>query len=197
MNMQIVSGSLLMYRLTGSEALLGTMALATGLPMIVFSLYGGAIADRVQKKRILIWCLIISALISLCVALALETGNLSRENTGSWWILMISALLHGTTMGLLMPARQSIIPEIVRREQIMNAIALNLLGFNVFGLLAPGIAGFMIDAFGFKSVYYTMTGLNLCGAVCMLFLPDTSKIAAHGSNILSDIKKRTEIYPAG
>lgn len=187
--MQIVSGSLLMYRLTGSEALLGTLALATGLPMIIFSLYGGAVADRIQKKQILMWCLIVSAIISLCVALALETGHLSRENTGSWWILMISALFHGITMGLLMPARQAIIPEIVNRELVMNAVALNLLGFNVFGLLAPGIAGFMIEAFDFKSVYYTMTALNLCGAACMLFLPNTGIIAAHSGKIMSDIKK--------
>jgi MFS family permease len=188
MNMQIVTGSLLIYRLTGSAALLGTLSLVTALPMIVFSLFGGAIADRIQKKQILVVCLICSAAISICVALSLDTGYLNRENTGSWWILMASAFFQGITMGLLMPARQAMIPEIVSREQMMNAVALNLLGFNVLGLLAPGAAGFMIDAFDFKSVYYTMAGLSVYAAVLIFFLPHTSKITARGSNILLDIK---------
>jgi len=189
MNMQIVTGSLLIYRLTGSAVLLGTLSLATALPVIVFSLFGGAVADRLQKKRILMGCLITSAVIALCVALALDTGNLSRENTGSWWILMTSAFLQGTTMGLLMPARQAMIPEIVSREQVMNAVALNLLGFNVLSLLAPGAAGFMIEAFDFKSVYYTMAGLNVYAAALIFFLPHTSKITVHAGNVLLDIKK--------
>ncbi len=189
MNMQIVTGSLLIYRLTGSAALLGTLSLAMGIPIIIFSLLGGAIADRIQKKWILIGCLITSAVISLGVALALDTGSLSRDNTGSWWILMLSVFFQGVTMGLLMPARQAIIPEIVGREQVMNAVALNLLGFNVLGLLAPGAAGFMIDAFDFKSVYYTMAGLNFYAAVLIFFMPHTSKIAAHVGDILLDIKK--------
>ncbi len=189
MNMQIVTGSLLMYRITGSAALLGTFSLATSLPMIIFSLFGGAIADKLQKKRILVGCLAVSAVIALGVALSLHTGSLSRENTGSWWILMTSAFFQGATMGLLMPTRQALIPEIVGREHVMNAVALNLLGFNVLSLLAPGVAGFMIDAFDFKSVYYTMTGLNLYAVILISFLHHTSNVIKHRSSIVSDIKE--------
>ncbi len=188
MNMHIVTGSLLLYRLTGSAALLGTMSLVVAVPMLFLSLFGGAIADRVQKKRILILGLISSAVVSLGVALALATGHLSQGNTGSWWILMVSAFLQGTIMGLMMPARQAIIPEIVTREQVMNAVALNTLGMNVLRLLAPALAGFLIDAFDFKAIYYAMTGMNLYAAGFILFIPPTSRTTTRGSSILADIQ---------
>jgi MFS family permease len=160
MNMQMVAGSMLIYRLTGSAALLGTLSLAHAIPMLLLSLFGGAIADRVQKKQILIIGLIFSAAVSLGIALSLMTGILSKENTGSWWILMVSSLCQGTIMGMMLPSRQAIIPEIVSREQAMNAVALNTLGMNVFRMFAPGAAGFLIAAYDFKAAYLTMTGLE-------------------------------------
>jgi len=188
MNMQMVAGSYLIYHLTGSAALLGTLSLAHAVPTIVLSLFGGAIADRVQKKGILFLGLLLSSAVSLGVAITLTTGFLSRENTGSWWILMLSSLLQGIIMGLMMPARQSIIPEMVSREQAMNAVALNTLGMNVLSLVAPAAAGFFIDAFGFAAVYYTITGLNIYAAVFMFFIPHTHQIAIHEGNILADIR---------
>lgn len=189
MNMHIVTGSLLLYRLTGSAALLGIMSLVVAVPMLFLSLFGGAIADRVQKKQVLILGLISSAVVSLGVALALSTGYLSRDNAGSWWILIATAFLQGTIMGLMMPARQAIIPEIVSREQVMNAVALNTLGMNVLRLLAPAVAGFLIDAYDFKAVYYAMTGMNIYAAGFILFIPPTSQTTTHGGNILADIQE--------
>jgi MFS family permease len=188
MSMQMVTGSLLIYRLTDSAALLGTMSLASALPMIFLSLYGGAIADRIQKKGILIFGLLGSAIIPLGIAILLSTGYISRENSGSWWVLMVSSFLQGTVMGLMMPARQAIIPEIVSREHAMNAIALNWLGMNVLSLLAPGLAGIIIDALDFSAVYYAMAGLNLYGAIMMFFLPRTSRLVNSAGNIIEDIR---------
>ena len=188
MNMQMVTGSLLLYRLTDSAALLGTMSLVVAIPMIFLSLLGGAIADRFQKKQILVLGLASSAVVSLGIALALATGILSKENTDSWWILMVSALLQGTIMGLMMPARQAIIPEIVSRDQVMNAVALNTLGINVLRFLAPGVAGFLIDVFDFKAVYYAMTGMNVWAVVFMLFVPNTGRLTENKGSIIEDIQ---------
>ena len=188
MNMQMVTGSLLIYRLTGSAALLGTLSLAHAIPMIITSIFGGAIADRMQKKQVLYLGLLFSAAVSLGIALALTTGQLSKENIGSWWILMVSSFCQGAIMGLMLPARQSIIPEIVTKDQALNAVALNTLGMNVLTLTAPALAGFMIDAFDFDSVYYCMTGMNVYAAVIIFFVPHTSRISRSASNILMDIK---------
>lgn len=189
MNMQMIARSLLVYRLTGSAAILGSMSLASALPMLLLSLFGGAIADRVQKKYILIIGQASSALVSLGVALALSFGYLSADKEGSWWILIVASVCQGSIMGLMMPARQAMVPEIVGEEQILNAMALNNFGMNIFRLLGPALAGLLIDIIGFDAVYYLMSGLYLVSLVFVLFIPPTSKIVKSGSSALVDIKE--------
>jgi len=178
-----------MYRITGSPALLGTMALVSAFPMIFVSLFGGAIADRIPKKRVAIIGLLGSSALAIVVALLLSTGYISRDNPDSWMILVVTALLMGSLMGLMMPALQSIVAEIVAREELMNAVALNTMGMNILNLVAPGLAGFMIDAFDFHAVYFTMAGLYLCSALFISFLPATRQTTAGGGNILEEIRQ--------
>jgi MFS transporter, DHA1 family, staphyloferrin A biosynthesis exporter len=187
MSMQTVAGSLLMYRLTGSAALLGMISLAHAIPMIVFSMFGGAIADRIEKKYLLIAGLFSTFLLALGIGLALEYGIISQEKEGSWWILVVQSALMGCIFGTMMPARQAIIPEIVSREQTMNAIALNWLAMNVLSLIGPAIAGFLADGLGFASVYFCMAGFNLYGGIMICFIPRTSPANGHRGSILSDI----------
>lgn len=189
MNMQMIARSLLIYRLTGSAAILGMMALANALPMLFLSLFGGVIADRVQKKYVILAGQVSMGLIALGVALSLTVGYLSLERAGSWWILMVAAVLQGLTMGLMLPSRQAIIREIVSEKQLMNAVALSTLGMNSLRLLAPAMAGFLIDAFDFQAIYYSMTGLYLMAVVFISFMPHTGTITIHGGSVLADIKK--------
>jgi MFS family permease len=187
MSMQLVVRSLLIYRLTGSGAILGGMALAHAIPTLLLSLFGGAVADRVQKKYVLVAGQVGSAVISLVVALALTFGYLSKENPGSWWLLIATAALQGVIMGFMMPSRQAIIPEIVGERQVMNAISLNNMGMNTFRLVAPALAGFLVDAFNFAVIYYLTTIMYLLATLCAVFLPRTSKMTIRGSSALTDI----------
>ena len=82
-NMQVVVRSLLVYRLTDSATILGVVSLANFLPMLFLSLFGGVIADRIQKKYVILFGQLGSALISLVIALTLTTGYLSAENAGA------------------------------------------------------------------------------------------------------------------
>ncbi|MCJ7605145.1 MAG: MFS transporter [Dehalococcoidales bacterium] len=189
LSMQIITMPLLMYRLTGSSAMLGITALVSASPMILFSLLGGAIADRVPKKRIIVIGLLASAVVSAGIGMSLSAGHISADKPGSWWILIASALMMGTVMGLMMPALQAAVAEIVNREQLMNAVALNTMGMNTLNLVAPGIAGFMIDALGFDAVYYTMAGLYILGAVFISFVPLVKQTTSAGGNILGEIRK--------
>jgi len=189
MNMQMITRSLLIYRLTGSAAILGLMALAHALPYLFLSLFGGVIADRVQKKYVIIAGMASLSIVALTVALSLTLGYLSAENTGSWWILIVASLLQGTIMGLMMPSRQAIIRDIVSDNQLMNAVALNTLGMNTFRLMAPAMAGFLIDVLGFQAIYYTMTGMYLMAVVFISFMPRTGTITIRGSGALADIKE--------
>ena len=189
MTMQMVTSPLLIYRLTESSALLGIMSLASAFPVIILSLFGGAIADRIQKKQILVMGLLCLGIIAFGISIALAKGYISRENQGSWWILLASSFLQGIVMGLMMPAVQAIIPELVSKEHATNAVALNMMGMNIMNLVAPALAGFLIDAYDFEAVYYTTAGLFLCSAVLLFFLPRTSRIVNNAGNILADIQQ--------
>src|SRR4030042_1289595 len=136
MNMQIVARSFLIYHISGSGVVLGLSSLANAIPTILVSLPGGALADRLRKKDILFYTQLGSMLVALSVALSLTFGYLSPDKAGSWWILIVAAAVNGTFMGLMMPARQSIISEIVEDEQIMNAVSLNTMGMNSLRILA-------------------------------------------------------------
>jgi MFS family permease len=172
MNMQQVVGSLLVYRLTGSAAILGAMSFAGSVPMIVLSLFGGVIADRFNKKTVTVISQAAFGVVSLGVALALATGYMSAAHAGSWWVLVVSSALQGAIMGLGMPARQAIVPEIVPSDQLMNAISLNTMGMNVLQLFAPAVAGFLVDAFNFETVYYVMTATYAVAVLFFLLLPN-------------------------
>jgi MFS transporter, DHA1 family, staphyloferrin A biosynthesis exporter len=173
MNMQMVARSLQIYRINDSGAILGLASLAAAIPMIVFALPAGVIADRVQKRTVLIWGQVGSAVVSLGVALSMALGYLGAQNPESWWVLIVSAVIQGTIMGLILPSRQAIISEIVSEEHLMNAISLNNMGMNVFRILAPAFTGVLIDSFGFYIVYLIITGLYIMGAVCIAMVPPT------------------------
>jgi len=174
MSMQMMARSLLVYRITGSGAILGLMALSQAIPQLIVGLLGGAIADRVQKKHIIITAQTFTGLISLSVALAISTGYLGEENSHSWWVLVVTAVGQGIVMGFMMPARMAIIPEIVGEDRIMNAISLTMMAQTVFRLIGPALAGFLIDAYSFASIYFIMTGMFAIATVFALFLPHTS-----------------------
>jgi len=187
MQMQMVTRTLLIYRITGSGAILGLMALAGAMPMLILSLYGGALADRVEKRKILIYSQLASAVVTIGVALALSLNFLSQEVPGSWWILIISSVMQGIIMGLMMPSRASMVPEIVKPEDLMNAISLNNMGMNVFRIIAPAATGFIIEAWDFASVYYVMTALYLFSVIFLFLIPRTRPAVRQGSSTMAEV----------
>jgi len=189
MNMQMIARSYLIYEITGSAAILGVLSICNALPILLFSVFGGVIADRIHKKYVLAIGLAGSAVISLAVALLLTAGYISIDNEGSWWILAVSAVLQGCIMGLMIPSRQAIIPEIVDEEEIMNAVSLDSTGMNILRLASPALAGFLVDLFGYGSVYYVMTGMYIFGTVCIILLPLTGKLSGNTTKVLQDIKE--------
>jgi len=189
MNMQQIAGGLLLERLTHSPAIVGAMFLTNAIPMLILSLFGGVIADRVEKKYVLLTGQIAFALISLAVAITLTTGYLSPERSGSWWVLFVSSALQGCVMGLAMPSRQAIINDIVSGKDLMNAISLNFMGMNALQLFAPAIAGFLIDALDFNAIYYTMTGLYIIAVVFFTFMPRIGIKSISKGNPLVDIRE--------
>ncbi|MBN2074931.1 MAG: MFS transporter [Dehalococcoidales bacterium] len=189
MNMQMMARSYLIFMLTDSALILGAMSLFHAVPMVLLSLYGGVIADRVQKKYVMLIGQLASAVVSGGVGLALLVGYLNSENPGSWWVLAASSVCQGTIMALMMPSRQAILPEIVEGEQLMNAISLNTMGMNTLRLFAPAIAGLMIANIGYESVYFTVGAMYLVSTVFIWFLPLTSEVKKSTVNALQSMKE--------
>jgi MFS family permease len=188
MNMQMMAGQLLIYRLTDSATVLGAISLVMSVPMLFCSLFGGVIADRVPKKYILMIGMFLLAILAIGIGVILSLGYLGPDKPNSWWILMASAFIQGIIMGLTTPAQQSIIPEIVGEERLMNALSLNNLGTSLFRILGPALAGIIIDRMGFQAVYYIMTVTNLGAIIFIAFVPSAGRMATAGSNALADIK---------
>ena len=187
MNMQLIARSLLVFALTGSGTALGIMALGNALPMLFFSLFGGVIADRVEKKKVLWVGQASSAVVSLAIALALVFDFLSAERSGSWIILVVAALVQGTIMGLMMPSRQAMIADIVGEEDLMNAVALNTFGMNLLRLLAPIPVGFVIFLWGYEAIYFAMTGMYVMAVVFISLMPKTGTVSLQGRGALRDV----------
>lgn len=188
MDMRTIALSLLIYRLTGSAALLGILSLVNAVPGILLPLFGGVVADRLHKKYTLIIGQVGLFISGLVIALALNLGYLSAERPGSWWIIMVVAFFNSGIGGLAAPSRQAIISELVGKDRIMNAISLSNMGRNIFRLGSPALAGFFIDAFGFASVYYFTASLNLTSGILTIFLPLSGKSERKGSNAFAQFK---------
>lgn len=178
MQIEMVARGVLIYQITGSGTILGVMALAQSLPMLTASFLGGVMADRIPKKQLMVAGMASNAVIAGVIALAIAGGFVGSGNpTLAVWILVVAGLFKGAVQGLIMPARQSIIPELVGRDQVMNAMALNNLGMNVLRFTAPAMAGYAVVWWGYESVYYIMTSLFVAATLSALGLPKTPVVA--------------------
>lgn len=140
--MQSFAQAWLVLELTHSAAKLGLVIAAQTLPMLVFTLPAGVLADRHHKPR-----LVLLAQIALTIS-SLILGLLVISNSVCYWHILALAALSGTASSVDIPARQSMFVELVGRDNLPNAIALNSTIFNLARLFGPALAGITIDAIG-------------------------------------------------
>ena len=140
--MQSVAQAWLVYRLTGSAVLLGTVGFASQIPVFLLSPVGGVLADRHERRRILL--LTQSASMILAFVLAYLTLT---ERIQVWHVLTLAALL-GVANGFDIPTRQAFVVELVGRQDLVNAIALNSSIFNGARIVGPAVAGVLVAVVG-------------------------------------------------
>ncbi len=140
--MQSAAQAWLVYDLTGSKAMLGLVSLAGSIPMVLLSTWGGILADRYPRRRILVACQVLLALQALALGILVQTGGIHIAH------LMFLAAVLGTVSGIEMPSRQAFVVEMVGRKDLMNAIALNSSVFHAARVLGPALAGLLIGAIG-------------------------------------------------
>jgi MFS family permease len=136
--MQMIAQGWLVLELTGSAFDVGMVTTLGTLPILLFTLYGGVVADRVDKRRFIM----ILQGIMMVEAAALAGLTLSGVVTVHWvWAL---ALIHGTAVAFEVPARQSYLVELVPREDLVSAAALNSTIYNLARVIGPGVAGVVL-----------------------------------------------------
>lgn len=152
MQMGMITNGYLAYELTGSAAAIGLVTLGFGVPMLLFALIGGVVADRVSKRKVL---MLTQTTIGLCAA---TLALLVMTDLIQIWQMTLVAFVMGTCFAFNMPARQSFVAEIISRERLMNAIALNNAGMNMSRVVGPALAGFLIGIpwIGIGGVYALM-----------------------------------------
>jgi MFS family permease len=179
---QIASGYLV-YSLTGSATVLGLMGLAWSVPLLLFSLVGGVVADRVPRRNLVLasQCIIGSA--ALLTAVLVVTGWVQV------WHLFVLGLVQGTVFSFNMPARQAFIAELVGKDDLMNAIALQNAAMNLSSIVGPALAGYLIalPAIGVGGVYVLMGGANVLVFLTLIGLPAGASRGARGRPGLDEL----------
>jgi MFS family permease len=168
MNMQMVARGWLIYALTGSSEKLAWVMVSFMLPQVLFSLVGGALADRLPKKFMVIASQGLNFVASLILALIIISGNVT------FWHFIYFGIFNGTVLAFNMPARDSLIPEIVGERFLLNAMALRTTSMNLARIVGPASAGAVIalfaegdktSTFGVGVVYCAIAGLYLVAAI--------------------------------
>jgi len=144
--MQITAQGFLGYDLTHSAAFLGTMGFAGGVPTMLLMLYGGVVADRFDRRKLMVITQTAMAALAFLTAVLAFTGLIRP------WQLILLALSFGVANAFDAPARQSIVVDLVDRRDLTNAIALNSTMFNAGAVVGPAVGG----------ILYALTGPGWC-----------------------------------
>ncbi len=151
--------SWLIYSLTGSPLQLGLASAVRGLPILLFGIVAGVVADRYGRKRQLIIAQNVNAILNVILATLILTGRIQV------WHVYVTAFLAGTVQAFQQPARQVLINDLVGEEHLLNAIALNSAALNVSRSVGPAICGVLIQAFGVGVNYYIQAVLYVVATV--------------------------------
>lgn len=138
----MVAQGWLVYQLTGSSLFLGTVALARAVPVFICTLLAGAIADRYDRRTIM---MVANGVVAV---LATTLGLLTLTGWVEVWHVVLIAFIQGTAFSFEVPSRQSLIADVVEPRDVVSAVGLNSVAFNTAGVIGPAIAGILIAAIG-------------------------------------------------
>jgi predicted MFS family arabinose efflux permease len=150
--MQQVAQAWLVLSLTNSPLRLGLVGSLNFLPILLFAIVGGAVADRLPKRRLLVLTQSLLACQTLTLALLIVTGHVR------YWHVCVMALVWGIANTIDLPVRQAFVVELAGRGDVTSAVALNSAAFNVARILGPAAAGLLIARAGVAPAYFINAG---------------------------------------
>jgi MFS family permease len=182
--MQSVAQSWLVLQITGSPLRLGLISTLQFTPMLVFSVFSGAVADRLPKRRLLIVTQSILACQALTLSVLVSSGHIR------YWHVAVLAALLGLVNTLDNPSRQSFVSELVPKDHVVNAVALSSAGFNSARIVGPAAAGLLIARFGIAPAFL-LNGLSflfVIGALLRLGARGEGR-RVRGTSMLDEVRE--------
>jgi MFS family permease len=162
--MQMAALNWQIYDLTGSPVALGALGLVRVLPILFFSLLGGTVADVHDRRKLM---LLTQSTLSL---VALTLGTLALTHRTTLWLIYALSAMGAAATAFDNPARQALIPSLVKREHLANAFALNSTGFQVATVAGPALAGVVIHHVGVGMAYILNAGSFLAVIAALLVM---------------------------
>jgi MFS family permease len=159
--MQITAQGFLVYQLTHSPAYLGYVGFAAGIPTWLFMMYGGVLADRMPRRNVLIVTQVSMMILAFILTILTFTGAVQA------WHIVLLAFFLGVANAFDAPSRQAFVLELVKREDLTNAIALNSTMFNSATAVGPAIAGITYAVFG-PAWCFMINGISFLGVIAAL-----------------------------
>lgn len=182
--MQSLAMSWLVLTLTSSAIKLSLVNVLQFAPTLVFGLLAGVVADRVPKRSLLVCTQSIAALASATLAFLIWTDNIDL------WHVYLIALIVGINNSFDMPSRQAFVSEMVGREDLANAIALNSTLFNMGRLVGPALAGLVLGAFGVAACFLIDACSYLAVIVSLLMMRKLPKVkTVRGRNPIESLRE--------
>ena len=165
--MQMLVRGYLTYELTESATLVGIVSMGGAVAVLVFALFGGAIADRVERRRVIQIGQGVSVILAACVG----TGVLLEVI--EWYHLLMAGIVQGIMWSFLAPARQALVPQLVGTQNLGNAIALTAAAMSGTAAVAPSIAGVLYGRIGPEGVYFVIAGMSAVAVLLTTSIPRT------------------------
>ena len=171
----------LVLELTHSPLSLGLVNLCRAIPVLIFTLVGGVAADKFERRRILMVTQGSAMLLAFLLGGLVTTGHVAL------WHIYVIAALRGAIMSFNMPARQSMISELVPRENLTNAVALNTATIHLTRVLGPSVGGVLIVLVGLDWLFY-LNGLSFLAILYTLrLLPDVGRLNKKPTGAFSEM----------
>jgi MFS family permease len=182
--MQTIAQSWLIYRLTGSSVLLGLLGFVSQIPIFLLSPIGGLAADRWRRQSVVITTQVTSMLLAFILAALTFTGRIQV------WEIIVLATLLGVVNAFDVPARQSFLIEMVGREDLLNAIALNSSMFNGARVAGPAIAGLLVALIG-EGWCFFLNGVSYFAVIAGLLMMriEKSQVIHDGSSPMEKLRQ--------
>jgi len=174
--MQVMAQGYVMSTLTNKAIMLGMANLAAGLPMLLLTMAGGSAADRFDKRKILLATQYVQIALAISMGLLIMSGNIDKSHAErSITVILAFAVVLGISNSFEMPTLNAFVPELVTRDEIQSAIAVDRAVFHGSRVVGPSLAGIFIGAWGAASAFFCNAFSFVALIIALFMIPPRSR----------------------